>query len=153
MKELTSRATVWVCVGVAIGLVGATTFLETPAVGRGTAMAGGRVLLATGQITTNHEALFMFDQVTGDLYGYEIRSSGRGLDLRGAVRNCMADLGVTERNIGKTHFAMVTGQFDKNTDALFICESNRGQIAAYRFEQAKDGVVLVGRSRLIRGKR
>ena len=153
MRRLKRRGVVWLCAGMVVGLVAAKTLLETPVVGRGTAMPGGRILMATGQIATNHEALYMFDQVTGNLYCYEIREGRRGIDLRGAMRNCLKDLDVSERDISRTKFAMVTGQFDKNTDALFIGESNRGNIAAYRFEDADDGVSFVGRSRLVRPDR
>ena len=153
MKEHLCRGGTWLCAGLVIGVVGAVTFLNEPVVGRGTAMNAERIQLATGQITSNHEALYMFDTVTGELYAYELRWEGKQIDFRGARRNCLKDLDISQRDLSKTRFAMVTGQYDKNTDAILIAESNRGKVVAYRFEGAKDGVEFVGMSKLIRGER
>ena len=153
MRPILLHRVVAVCACVVVGLVAAGVLLDEPAVGRGTAMSAGRVLMATGKIAANHEALYVFDQVTGKLYCYEIREDGKGVDLRGATRNCLKDLELSTRDLAKARFAMVTGQFDKNTDAVFLTETNRGRIAAYRFEDADRGVSLVGRASLVRDGR
>ena len=153
MKEHLSRGSTWLGAGVVVGVIGSVMFLDQPAVGRGTAMNADRILMATGQIAANHEALYMLDTVTGDLHCYELRWSKSQIEFRGVTRNCLDDLRLTQRDLGKTKFGMVTGQFDKYTDAVFVGESNRGLIAAYRFEDAKDGVEFVGASRLARGAR
>ena len=153
MKEHLCRGGTWLCAGLVIGVVGALTFLNEPVVGRGTAMNAQRIQLATGQIAANHEALYVFDTESGELYAYELRWKGDQIDFRGARRNCLKDLDISQRDLSKTRFAMVTGQFDKNTDAVLIAESNRGKVAAYKFEDHKDGVEFVGLSKLDRGDR
>lgn len=153
MKQHLFRGSTWLAAGLAIGVVGALTFLNEPVVGRSTAMSADRILLAVGKIAANHEALYMFDQVTGDLTCYELRWKRQQVDFRGAKRNCLRDLDLTEQHLGKTKFAMVTGQYDRNSDAVFIGESNRGRIVAYVFDGYKKGPELAGKSTLARGER
>ncbi len=96
------------------------------------------LIVATGEIDTALEGIYILDAVTGDISGAVLNPSNRKFGARWTYSGVMKDLGLAQ--VKNPKFVMVTGVAETRQGyrggklgraILYVAELNSGSVAAY----------------------
>lgn len=126
----------WLVVGLLAGLLLAVTWPATPVQATASAQQSN-MIIATGPIDGDGEAVFVLDGVTGELKGWVMNTRAPRFFAM-FTHNVLEDFGLTGEVKTPPKFTMVTGahQFQRNVGdfgncIIYVAEVNTGKMCAY----------------------
>jgi hypothetical protein len=136
LLDFLRNRTAWLALGLVIGLVAAGMWSATPVQATASAQQSN-MIIATGPIDGDGEAVIVLDGVTGEMKAWVMNTRAPRFFAM-FTHNVLADFGLTGEDKTAPKFTMVTGAhtFQRNVGefgncVVYVAEVNSGKMCAY----------------------